>query len=202
MSSDFPDVKLKALISFPSQAYGRLGIDVAKSNGSFFIDIDYSEFGVVSSLPVNPNLCTLVYDVALRTYVLAPVSLVGTGGLADAPNDGFTYGRNSAAWVRLVAATRAQRIVTASGPVTALATDDIIIIRKTVGAPTTVNVDWSIMTRPLTIVDGKADAQTNNITVVPSAGQTQFATVNYPYVIDSNGGAITFTPLADGSGAF
>jgi hypothetical protein len=98
--------------------------------------------------------------------------------------------------------TRAQRIVTASGAVTAAPTDDIIIINKTSGAATTVNVDWSAQTRPLTIVDGKGDAGTNNITIVPSAGQTQYGIANYQVIIDGNGGQVTLTPLSGGTGAF
>jgi hypothetical protein len=97
---------------------------------------------------------------------------------------------------------RVQRIVTAAGAIAAGAADDIIIVKKTVGAATTVNVNWAVMTRPLTIVDGKADANTNNITIVPSAGQTQYGTADYQVVIDGNGGSVTLTPLADGSGSF
>lgn len=97
---------------------------------------------------------------------------------------------------------RTQRIVTAAGVVTALPSDGIIVIKKTVGAATTVNVDWSARSQPLTIVDGKGDAATNNISVVPTTGQTQYAQANYVALIDGNGGSITLTPLADGSGAF
>jgi hypothetical protein len=97
---------------------------------------------------------------------------------------------------------RAQRIVMAAGAITALLADDVIIVKKTVGAATTVNVDWSTRTKPLTIVDGKNDANTNNITIVPTAGQTQYGTVNYQVVIDGNGGQVTLTPLSDGSGSY
>jgi hypothetical protein len=98
--------------------------------------------------------------------------------------------------------SRAQRIVTAAGAITALTTDDIIVVEKAVGAPTTVNVDWSLRKRALTIVDGKGDAATNNITIVPAAGQTQYAIANNQVVIDGNGAQVTLTPLADGTGAF
>lgn len=98
--------------------------------------------------------------------------------------------------------TRTQRIITAAGAITASPDDDIIIVRKTVGAATTVNVDWSLQNKPLTIVDGKGDANTNNITIVPTAGQTQYGIVDYQVVIDGNGGQVTLTPLAGGTGAF
>ena len=96
-----PKVKLKALVSFPAQVYGGTGIDVTKANGAYTLDIDYSEFGAVSTIPSNGY--TLVYNTALQNYVLVPVSLFGGGGggggIADAPVNGFSYVRNSAAWV-------------------------------------------------------------------------------------------------------
>lgn len=100
------------------------------------------------------------------------------------------------------AGSRVKRTVTAAGAVTADPDDDIIIINKTVGAATTVNVNWATRTRPLTIVDGKGDANTNNITIVPSTGQTQYAIADHQVIIDGNGGSVTLTPLPDGSGAF
>lgn len=97
---------------------------------------------------------------------------------------------------------RIQRTVTAAGAVTAASTDDIIVLNKAVGEATTVNVDFSSRTRPLTIVDGKGDAATNNITIVPTTGQSIYAVTNGTAVIDGNGGSVTLTPLASGAGAF
>ena len=78
----------------------------------------------------------------------------------------------------------------------------MLIIKQAVAAAFTVTVDWSARAKPLRIVDGKGDANVNNITITPAAGQTQMATVNYSYVIDGAGGSITLTPLPDGSGAY
>ena len=106
--TDFPDLKIKALVSFPAQVNGGTGIDVSRNGGIYTIDLDYSEFGTISALPANPNLYSLIFDTVLQSYVLAPVSLFGGGGggggggLADAPIDGFNYGRNSATWQRVV----------------------------------------------------------------------------------------------------
>lgn len=98
--------------------------------------------------------------------------------------------------------SKTQRLVTTAGSVTADPSDDIIVINKTIAAATTVNVDWSARTKSLTIVDGKGDANTNNITIVPASGQTQYGTVDLPVIIDGNGGQVTLTPLAAGTGAF
>ena len=39
-NTDFPDVKLKVLVSFPSTAIGGAGIEVEKVNGNFVVDLD------------------------------------------------------------------------------------------------------------------------------------------------------------------
>lgn len=131
--------------------------------------------------------------------VLSPILLVKTG-LAYA----FSIDINAliASIAPSFIAPRVQRVVTAAGSITAFSTDDIIIVKKTVGAATTVNVNWAARNRPLTIVDGLGDANTNNITIIPTTGQTQYAIANNSVIIDGNGGSVTLTPLADGTGAF
>lgn len=75
------------------------------------------------------------------------------------------------------------------------------MIAKTVGAATTVNLPSAgDRTNSVKIVDGKGDALTNNITIVPATGETIAGTVNYNWIIDSNGGTVELTPLADGTG--
>jgi hypothetical protein len=94
-----------------------------------------------------------------------------------------------------------EREVTASGTVTVTNTDaDIILINKTVGAATAVNLpDPATATRKVRIVDRKYDAATNNITIT-SLGTSKLIMGAASYIIDSNGGSIELKPLADGSG--
>ena len=94
-----PKLKLKALVSFPSNVYGGTGIEVVKTNGNFTIDLDYREFAFSGTLPPNTNV--LVWDPVTDTYVLVPPS--ATSGISDAPSDSQTYGRNNAAWVQVTA---------------------------------------------------------------------------------------------------
>jgi hypothetical protein len=47
--SDLPDVKLKSLVNFPSSAVGRVGINVEKDGGLFYLDLDYSKLAVITS---------------------------------------------------------------------------------------------------------------------------------------------------------
>lgn len=98
--------------------------------------------------------------------------------------------------------TETQRLVTASGAVTIDADDaDIIVIKKTVGAATTVTLpNAADRIKPVKIVDGKGDALTNNVTVVPQSGESIAGTVDYHWIIDSNGGSVRLTPLAAGDG--
>ncbi len=106
-------------------------------------------------------------------------------------------------FIRVVdAQEETQRIVTAAGAVTVAADDvDIIIVQKTVGATTTVNLPSAAgRLKPVEIVDGKGDAATNNITIVPQSGDTIFATVDYHAIIDSNGASLRLRPRDDGTG--
>lgn len=98
--------------------------------------------------------------------------------------------------------TETQRKVTAAGDVSVASDDaDIIVIAKTSGAATNVNLpSAAARTKPVKIVDGKGDALTNNITIIPASGQSIAGTINYHWIIDSNGGSVKLTPLADGTG--
>jgi len=96
-----------------------------------------------------------------------------------------------------------QRYHTAPGTVVVDIDDaDIIIVKKTVGEATPVELpDPENATKAVRIVDGKYDAATNNITITSlGTGKTVMGGASYP--IDSNGGSIKLTPLADGSGWF
>ena len=93
------NVKLKTLVSFPSNAYGGTGIKVVKENGNFTIDMDYSEFAFSGTVP--PNTSTLVWDSVSNTYTLVPPSSVG--GITDAPSDNIIYGRRNTAWAPISA---------------------------------------------------------------------------------------------------
>jgi len=90
-----PKLKLKALVSFPSNVYGGTGIEVNKANGNFTVDLDYSEFAFQGTLPTGSNV--LVWDPVTDVYTLIPPT--ATGGISDAPSDSLTYGRNNGAWV-------------------------------------------------------------------------------------------------------
>lgn len=63
------------------------------------------------------------------------------------------------------------RIVTVAGPVTVLSTDQVVVVNKTAGEATLVNL-FALPAVGVRIVikDGKGDAATNTITIVPAVG--------------------------------
>jgi hypothetical protein len=97
---------------------------------------------------------------------------------------------------------RAHRKVTAAGTYTVDASvDDIIEIDKTVAAANTVQLPLASARtagRAITIVDGKLDANLNNITVAPAGTDTIVGLSQW--VINFNGGAVTLYPNFDEDG--
>jgi hypothetical protein len=231
--TDFPLVKLKTLTNFPSNAFGRNGIDVTLSGGNFYMDIDYSDYVPVSAIPPGaPNLYALMYDNIQNIYTLAPISLLGgggAGGIVDAPNDGFFYGRQSTAWAKVLAlaggtltgtlvlahdpanpleaATKAyvdqavasgfvptQQIVVNPGNVTVVNSDSLIVLNKAVGQPTNVLLPPAAgKIGRIKISDWKGDADTNNITVIPAAGEMISGLSQW--VIAGSHASITLDPI-------
>ena len=75
-------LKLKVLPQFPSQVLGGPGIAVAKTNGVYNINIDFSEYQQLGALPVRESYA-LIYDPISGQYGQIPVSLL-TGTRLDA----------------------------------------------------------------------------------------------------------------------
>ena len=97
-----PKLKLKVVPTFPSTTHLRRHRHRChkKTNGALTVDLDYDDFGVISSIPTSPTSYILTYDTATNSYVMVPAHLLGGGvsGIADAPVDGTDYVRNSANW--------------------------------------------------------------------------------------------------------
>jgi hypothetical protein len=171
-----PSIRVNAQFPFPSLVQGSGPVGISKQNGIWTISLSFSGLTPSSGIPNPSTTYSLVWDSSTNIYYLVPISAVNS--------------------------SKVVKILTAPGPYTALATDEVLIIKQTVGAAFTVNVNWSGRTKPLRVVDGKGDSSTNNISIIPTAGQTQLAIVNYVYVVNGNGGSITLTPLPDGSGCY
>lgn len=88
---------------------------------------------------------------------------------------------------------------TSAGAYSMLSADDHILVNKTVGEATTVNlVTASGRKRPVKIVDLKGDAATNNITIDGATTETIVGLTTY--LIRNNYGSVTLWPKPDGSG--
>ena len=98
--TDFPDLKIKALVNFPANVLDGVGVDVVKVNGNFQINIDFSDFvppvTVISPADV-PHTNALLWNSVTGVYTLTTITAL-TGTLPDAPSDGSTYGRKVNAW--------------------------------------------------------------------------------------------------------
>lgn len=111
----------------------------------------------------------------------------GANGTAQLPSyltgsefvDGQAAGSITPACMRdFVATENALRIVTASGTITVTTADHFVEVNKATGAATTVSLPACNSNSGLqvTILDGKGDANINNITLTPSAGNINGAT--------------------------
>lgn len=170
------NVRVNVNVPFPALVAGASGIKVTKKNGIWTIAPDFTVYAQSAVITDPANTFVLVWNAASGLFTLVPASAVNS--------------------------SKVVKTLTAAGPYTALPADEVLIVNQTAGAAFTVNVDWSARTKPLRVVDGKGDAAANNITITPTTGQTQLASLNYSYVIDGNGGSITLTPLPDGTGAY
>ena len=65
--TDLPDLKIKALVSFPSNALGGTGIDIIKSDGHFIVDLDYSEISEVATADLATSFVVL-WDEVMGVY--------------------------------------------------------------------------------------------------------------------------------------
>jgi hypothetical protein len=103
--TDFPDLKVKALVSFPATVLDGTGIDVTKQNGTYQFDLAYDDFAPpVAGISDPSHQNALLWNDITKVYALAPISLIGSGGsVPEAPNDGVQYGRQSLAWTPVVA---------------------------------------------------------------------------------------------------
>lgn len=172
------NIRVNTSAPFPATVKGSGAIGVGKVGGVWTIFLNYLGFGTAPTVPDPANTYTLVWNKLTGVFTLIPIGSVFSSKVV----------------------TKLGGVGQPASPYAAQPTDDILLVYA---VPFTVNVNWSARVNPLRIVDqsGAASVATP-ITITPSAGQTQMATVNYSYPIDGNGGSITLTPLPDGTGAY
>ena len=113
------------------------------------------------------------------------------GSATDTALVGYTKTSIIGALNEVKASSESGRVVTAAGAVTVVTADNIIVINKTVGEATAVNLPPAPNTwDTVTIKDGKGDAATNNITITPNAGNIDGSAT---FVIGINYGSAKLT---------
>lgn len=174
------NIRINTAAPFPAIVKGSGVIAINKVNGIWTVGL------VFGALVQNQNVADPV-----NSYFLIWNALTGVFSLVS---------------LNAVQTSKVTKILTGAAglasPYAALPTDQVLIVKQAAANPFTITVDWSQRKQPLTVVAGDTVANFANITITPAAGQTQMATVNYSYVIDSSGGSVTLTPLPDGTGAY
>lgn len=173
-------LKLKAKLRFPGQIFGGQHITATTVNGVCTVSFSFTDWLQFASAPDPANTYSPVWNALTGSSFLVPLSAI--------------------------AQSKVTKILTGAGafasPYAALPTDEVLIVKQGAAAAFTINVDWSLRKKALTVVANDTPANFANITITPTAGQTQMGTVNYSYVIDGPGGNVTLSPLPDNTGAY
>ena len=174
------NIRVNVRAPFPTQVIGTSFISATKANGIWTI---------------SPNYLRLANNPALTpTQVFA---------LQDTLTGQWSY---MSAALLISTALSNYRIATTVGVVNFLATDTILILQKAASGASTVNLPLASSRGgvPATIKDLTGDANTNNITIVPSGADTidgfsaAAAAANGVAVIDIDYGFKTLYPLVNG----
>ena len=178
------NIRVNVAAPFPTLVYGSGPITINKANGIWTVGFDFTKIATVQNppLPNYPTDYILGYDSVAKAYFFISLSnLVQT-------------------------ISSIYRTITVAGDVTVLPSDVTILMDKTVGAATNIFLPASStrLGTSLTIKDYKGDANTNNITLVPAAGETidglsaANAITAGIALVDTNYGKRTLFPLASG----
>lgn len=68
--TDFPDLKIKALVSFPAAVFGGTGLAVRQVGGQFYFDLAFDELAQISTIaaPVLPTTFLALWEQTQNTY--------------------------------------------------------------------------------------------------------------------------------------
>jgi hypothetical protein len=168
-------LKIRTLPRFLSSIFAGTGTAIRKDGLATYFDLDYSLLSELTSSLDPANSLVAVYNKSSRVW-------------------------NTTTLATILSAAQTTQIVTSGATVNAAAADGLIIINKTVGSATTVNVPASASKiGKLKIVDWKGDAGTNNITIVPN-GTEKFNGNLSSWVIAADGGSVILDPISTGLG--
>lgn len=150
---------------------------------------------------------TAVRKNGLATYVDLNYSLLTelTSGLDSANDLVAIYNKSTGIWntttlASILSASQTVQIITSGSTVNVAASDGLIIINKTVGSATAVNMPASATKiGKCKIVDWKGDAGTNNITINAN-GTEKFNGNSATWTIAADGASLVLDPISTGIG--
>lgn len=131
---------------------------------------------------VAPTVATAIGAITAVSFINSPLGVRGFYSPTAASN--LTVGQLTVNAGLLLTT----RVVIAAGAVTVTSADIIVIVNKTSGAATVVNLPAGVLNTVFIIKDGKGDAASNNITLTPAAGNIDGAAT---YVMNTNYGSTT-----------
>lgn len=174
-------------IDFSSTEIGGCNRGIYNSDDAYTI-----HSGTISGCDVGAAVATTGSFIALSGSTLSyndTGTIINTGGRIL--TDTMTYTSNTVnngQPLNTIYGYNRTRVVTAAGAVTVSNTDDnVVIVNKTAGAATVVNLPASPPAGlEYVIKDGKGDAAANNITITPSTGNIDGGATN---VINTNYGS-------------
>jgi hypothetical protein len=162
-------LKLRSRVKFLASIFNGVGTKVRVDGLAAYIDLDFTQFAQITSF--DPTTQSL----------LAQSSIDGS----------FSRITLSA----LIAASQTVQIITGISDVTVAATDGLIIMNRTVGAASNVNLPLaSTKSGPVKVSDFKGDSGTNIITV-NTTGTDKFPGGGTTWQIAANGASLVFTPI-------
>lgn len=173
-------IRVNVRAPFPTQVKGSAFIGVNKANGVWTIAPNY--------LVLAPNVVVQPTQVlALQDSLTGVFSQVGVS-------------------VFVASALSASRVITTPGAQNVLSTDIVLLFEKTTSGASSVNLPASANRQgaPVIIKDLTGDANTNNITIVPSGTETidgfdaADAAANGVAVLSVDYGCIQLNPLPTG----
>lgn len=173
-------IRVNVPAPFPTRVKGAAFIEVNKSNGVWTIEPDYLALG--ENVVVKPTQV-----LALQDSLTGAWSWVGAASFVSA-------------------ALTTYREITTAGSVDVLSTDVVLLFDKSSSGASTVNLPASATRAgaPVIIKDLTGDANTNNITIVPSGTETidgfsaSAAAANGIAVVSIDYGSMWLVPLTSG----
>lgn len=173
-------IRVNVRAPFPTQVKGAGFISVAKANGVWTITPNYLTIAPVVN--VTPTQVLVLQDSITGSFSQVGVAVLVSSALSP------------------------YRIITTPGAANVLTTDVVLLFQKATSGASTVNLPTSATRQgaPVTIKDLTGDANTNNITIVPAAGETidgfdaADAATNGTAVISVDYGSKQLFPLTSG----